>query len=251
MHLVHFLYHFRDLYSIDTLLRGLTFVVDGQLEKSKCKRIQQAIKTMKGDVGKFVSEKTAAIISDAERVKAMGPYMKNAKELGIQVVPIEFLDRVKGSDPFTLINEMNLSTWQCIDVSCLLSICDKKKVGKCKIKINHFNFSQTVGFHAMVFQWHNRTALTSNPNRKFKNGKVSQCQKLHFQHLNRRNIFSLILDGMAIDADCNLENVHVHRLYHDHFYVATMTLADISQNKNSYHRMQLLESDDKKRYENN
>lgn len=107
---------FRDLYSIDTRLCGLEFFVEGKLEKSK-REIEQAIKKMKGTVGYFLGERTAAVISNAESVKAMGPFMENAKKIGLQVVPVDFLDAVKVSDPFSLINDMNLSPWECIEVS--------------------------------------------------------------------------------------------------------------------------------------
>lgn len=58
---------------------------------------------------------------------------------------------------------------------------------------------------------------------------------------------------MALDAECELENVHVYYGITDEctqqygFFVASMTLVDISNKKNSYCRIQLLESDDKNR----
>lgn len=59
-------------------------------------------------------------------------------------------------------------------------------------------------------------------------------------------------DGeVAIDAECDLKNAHVycgavhHRMK---FFTALMTLVDIVLNKNSYHQIQLIESDDEKRY---
>lgn len=115
----------RNLYSIDSRLIGLEFYIEGKLEKSKSE-IEKAIKEMKGTVGHFIGRKTAAVFSSAENVKAMGPYMQNAKEIGIQVVPVDFLDAVKFSDPFSLIKDMNLSPWECIDVSGLLSFFNKE-----------------------------------------------------------------------------------------------------------------------------
>lgn len=58
-----------------------------------------------------------------------------------------------------------------------------------------------------------------------------------------------ISDGITIDSDCKLENVHVYSPYSGYNYMAIMALVDIPKNKNSYHRMQLLVSDDEKRYE--
>lgn len=74
---------------------------------------------MKGKVEQFVRQRTAAVISDAEGIEEMGPYLESARQLGVQVVPVKFLDDVKISDPFSLIKEMNLSPWQCKDVSSL------------------------------------------------------------------------------------------------------------------------------------
>lgn len=42
--------------------------------------------------------------------------------------------------------------------------------------------------------------------------------------------------------------MYAHNSYHGYHYTAIMALVDISTNKNSYHRMQLLASDDEKRY---
>lgn len=82
------------------------------------------------------------------------------------------------------------------------------------------------------------------------------------------NTIWTFLDGVAVDADCELKNVHVYSssdccCEHDcnfdfddcdcvcHFvgkvqYVAIMAKVDIVENKNSFYRMQLLESDDEK-----
>lgn len=65
-------------------------------------------------------------------------------------------------------------------------------------------------------------------------------------------LFSVVIpisDGITIDADCKLENVHVHSQFAGYNYMAIMALVDIPKDKNSYHRMQLLVSDDEKRYE--
>lgn len=51
---------------------------------------------------------------------------------------------------------------------------------------------------------------------------------------------------MSVDAECKLKYVHVYRDGRLR-YSAVMSLVDIDQNKNSYYRMQLLESDNSKR----
>lgn len=106
------------LCSNDAPLFDLEFFVAGKLEKSK-REITQVVEEMKGRVGAFIHSKTAAVISDAQNVKAKSHcMMPQAEKLGIQVVPVGFLDAVKTSNPFSLINDMNISSWKCIDVSC-------------------------------------------------------------------------------------------------------------------------------------
>lgn len=104
------------MYSIAAPLCGLEFVVDPKLKNQQ--EITRTIKQMKGTIGYFISKQTAAVISDVEGVEEMGFYcLESARKVGIQVVPVKFLDDVKISDPYLLINEMNLSPWPCIDVS--------------------------------------------------------------------------------------------------------------------------------------
>lgn len=56
----------------------------------------------------------------------------------------------------------------------------------------------------------------------------------------------LYLDGISIDAECKLDDVHVY-CYGRLRYTVVMALVDIDKGKNSYYRMQLLESDDNTR----
>lgn len=59
-------------------------------------------------------------------------------------------------------------------------------------------------------------------------------------------IFQFFLDGSAVDPDSKLADVaHVYtegKLK----YFAILGLVDISKNKNSYYKIQLLEADDRK-----
>lgn len=55
-------------------------------------------------------------------------------------------------------------------------------------------------------------------------------------------------DGLAVDPDSQLEGIaHVYRNKND-IYSAVLSLVDIQSGKNSYYKMQILESDDKKKY---
>lgn len=72
------------------------------------------------------------------------------------------------------------------------------------------------------------------------------CYCLHLV-LNITKIYEFSLtDGMVFDAECNLKNVHVYSNGNIN-YIAILSLVDIASNKNSYYRMQLLQSNDLKR----
>lgn len=97
----------------------MDFAIVG-LQKSY-KQIKDTIEKMGGRVVTlFLGKKTAAVISRKEEVikvdRDMLPMMQQAKKLELQVVPESFLDAVKTADPFDLIRNMNISSWQCIDV---------------------------------------------------------------------------------------------------------------------------------------
>lgn len=104
----------------------MEFGITGSLQKTHTE-IKTAIQKMGGRVTPyFMDKKTAAVISKVEEVrkheKYMKPLIKQAKQLGLQVVPVSFIDRVKTADPFDLIKEMNLSPWNCIDVSKVIDL---------------------------------------------------------------------------------------------------------------------------------
>lgn len=64
------------------------------------------------------------------------------------------------------------------------------------------------------------------------------------------NLFLLFIDGCAVDPECGLEdNAHVYCRLIDGNQVnfsVILGLVDIDNDKNSYYRIQLLESNDQK-----
>lgn len=95
-------------------LFDLEFVIVGKLPKTE---ITAKIKEMGGKVcNMFVSKKTAAIISNEDEINKNRYEMAQAKLMGIQVVPVEFLDAVKNVDPFVAITQMNICKWKCENV---------------------------------------------------------------------------------------------------------------------------------------
>lgn len=97
---------------------GLEFAVIGTLEKTT-KEITKIIKDMGGNVNWWIRGKTAAVISNEEEIVKCGPRMKLAEDLGIQVVPLNFLDQLSNTDPFEAIKSMDISPWNCKDVSSI------------------------------------------------------------------------------------------------------------------------------------
>lgn len=55
-------------------------------------------------------------------------------------------------------------------------------------------------------------------------------------------------DGLAVDPQSELEDVaHVYKC-NDEIFNAALSLTDIQTQRNSYYKLQVLESDDKKRF---
>lgn len=73
--------------------------------------IKKSIQRMGGRLGTKIHDKVAAIISTEAKVKKMDNRMQKAKELGIQVVPEEFLKNFCREDAIGSIIGMSLCEW--------------------------------------------------------------------------------------------------------------------------------------------
>lgn len=91
-------------------LYNMEFVIIGKTEKSK-DDIKQIIQKMGGKLGTKIHDKIAAIISNESEVKRMGGRMQEAKELGIQIVPEDFLDDAKKGGAVSYIISKSLVDW--------------------------------------------------------------------------------------------------------------------------------------------
>ncbi|KAH8380159.1 hypothetical protein KR009_009295 [Drosophila setifemur] len=92
-------------------LYNLKFAIIGlkDMEKDLKTRIQK----LGGKCETKISETTIAVISNEKEVKKMSSRMETAKELGIHVVPVEYLNSVE-SDPdgaINFINSMSVCDW--------------------------------------------------------------------------------------------------------------------------------------------
>lgn len=88
----------------------MEFVIIGKTEKSK-DDIKKIIQKMGGKLGTKIHDKVAAIISTENEVKRMGDRMLQAKELGIQVVPEQFLDYAKDGSAVSFIVSTSMVDW--------------------------------------------------------------------------------------------------------------------------------------------
>lgn len=88
----------------------MEFVIIGKTEKSK-DDIKLIIQKMGGKLGTKIHEKVTAIISNDDEVMRMGSRMAEAKELGIQVVPEDFLDDAKNGGAVSYIISKSLCDW--------------------------------------------------------------------------------------------------------------------------------------------
>lgn len=91
-------------------LYNMEFVIIGHLEQSN-DDIKKTIQKMGGKLGTKVHDKVAAIISTEKEVEKLGTKMQGAKQMGIQVVPEDFLDAVKGGGAISFIISKSICDW--------------------------------------------------------------------------------------------------------------------------------------------
>lgn len=167
------------------------------------KDLKSRLNKLGGEITTKLSENTVAVFSSKYEVEHMGSRMKKAKELGIHVIPIDYLDLVENS-PTNAINYISSTT-----------LCD----------------------------W--GTDPTSRIVQEDVNTKKS---KSIYTKSVAKSVTLKIKDGSAVDPDSGLQNVaHVYLNKNDKYSVV-LGLTDIQRNKNSYYKLQLLESDSKNKY---
>ena len=88
----------------------MEFVLIGKLKTPK-KKIESRIKMLGGKVVAEIHGKLAAVISNEDEIKKMGPKMTLAKTFDIQVVSEDFLTEVEKIDPCRYIICRSLSDW--------------------------------------------------------------------------------------------------------------------------------------------
>ncbi len=92
-------------------LYRMEFGLIGRFDRSK-DEIKIDIERLGGKLVSSIHDKMAAVISNESEVEKMNEKMQKAKTLGIQAVPLKFLDDVKaGSNAIKYIKTQNICDW--------------------------------------------------------------------------------------------------------------------------------------------
>ena len=164
------------------------------------KDLKARVMKLGGTLDSKINDNIIAVFSTAKEVKSMSNRMKKLHELGIHVIPVEYLDSVE-SDNAGAINFISS-----------LSLCDWGTDPAARVPVEETKSSKSKSIYTK--------SVPKSMTLKVKN-------------------------GLAVDPDSGLENVaHVYVKGADKYNVV-LGLTDIQRNKNSYYKLQLLESDTK------
>ncbi|XP_037946866.1 poly [ADP-ribose] polymerase [Teleopsis dalmanni] len=161
--------------------------------------LKQRISKLGGSCDTKINEKVIAIFSTEKEVEKLSSRMLKAKELGIHIIPLKYLDSVEGSNAISNITSMSLCDWG-TDPSTRVS------------------------------------------QEEYKSGKSIYTKSVP------KSITLKLKDGMAVDPDSSLQDIaHVYIKGKDKYNVV-LCMTDIQKNKNSFYKLQLLESDYKNKF---
>lgn len=221
----------------------MEFAIVGRL-KVRQQEIEKKIRKLGGKVVSVIHDKLAAVIACQQDVQKMGFEMVQAKRYNIQVISADFLTEATTTDPMLYIISQSIADWGG-DVRIDLS----------NMHLNlyfHFfyTFSHTLVLNKATWLLDELKNSIQNryPTRSPINGKVTYNKIIHeIKKLEQSIYLSVKIDGCAVDPECGLEdNAHVYsqngnngRLVR---YSVILGLVDIENDKNSYYRIQLLES---------
>ncbi|XP_039295821.1 poly [ADP-ribose] polymerase [Nilaparvata lugens] len=187
-------------------MKGMEFMISG-LPKEKTSSLKIQVEKLGGKVVPKAHENLAAVISTEGGLAKISEDKKSFLETeGIQVVPVEFIDKCAKGDICDHIMESSIVSW---------GKNPKKRIEK-------------------TLEQHTKSqALKSAKSMYSKSG--SSKVKLKVQ------------GGTAVDPDSGLQDeAHVYKSGGD-IYSVVLGLTDIQRDKNSYYKMQILESNDSKR----
>ncbi|XP_034111953.2 poly [ADP-ribose] polymerase [Drosophila nasuta] len=165
--------------------------------------IRKRIGKLGGKYDSKISEDVTAIISNEIEVEKQSSRMKKAKEFGIHILPMKYIDCVEsdGSAALTLINSMTLCDWG------------------------------------------------TDPSNRIPHDEIKKSKsKSIYTKSVPKSMTLKVKNGLAVDPDSGLEDIaHVY-VKGKNKYNIVLGLTDIQRNKNSYYKLQLLESDKQNKY---
>ncbi|RZF40692.1 hypothetical protein LSTR_LSTR007983 [Laodelphax striatellus] len=187
-------------------LKGMEFMISG-LPKEKTSSLKREVEKLGGKIVPKVHENLAAVISTEGGLDKMSEDRKSFLETeGIQVVPVEFIEKCAKGDICDHIMESSIVSW---------GKNPKKRIEK---TLDQHTKSQ---------------ALKSGKSMYSKSG--SSKVKLKVQ------------GGTAVDPDSGLvDEAHVYKKGDD-IYSVVLGLTDVQRDKNSFYKLQILESNDTKK----
>ncbi|XP_013111859.1 poly [ADP-ribose] polymerase [Stomoxys calcitrans] len=172
--------------------------------KSSENDIKQRLMALGGKLDSKITEKTIAVFSTTSEIKGMGSRMKQAKKLGIHVIPIEYIDNVESNNAGAInyISSMTLCDWG-----------------------------------------------TDPAARVPQETPKSMKSKSIYTKSVPKSVTLKIKDGSAVDPDSGLEDIaHIYTSRNKDKYNVVLGKVDLQKNKNSYYKLQLLESDNKNKF---
>ncbi|KAL1517903.1 hypothetical protein ABEB36_001606 [Hypothenemus hampei] len=170
--------------------------------------LKKQIEALGGKVVTKISKKNMAVIASKEMVEKKGSRLKDAESEQIQVVSEDFVDEAKENSG--KIPELILNK----------SICDWGSDPK-----------------------------TRMPAPRSSSSKADMKSKSRFTSTVPSKIKLTIKGGSTVDPESGLEDIaHVYRSGKNDRWTSVLGLTDVHKNKNSYYKLQLLESDKGCRY---
>lgn len=169
--------------------------------KDKENELKKRLSKLGAKYDSKISEKTIAIFSTSEEVERCGSRMTKAKELGIHIIPMDYLESVEKDNSGSL--------------SCItgMTLCD----------------------------W------GTDPTARIpeEDAKSAKSKSIYTKSVPKSMTLK-IKDGLAVDPDSGLEDVaHVYVANNKDKYNVVLGQTDIQRNKNSFYKIQLLQSDKK------
>ncbi|KAM3962867.1 poly-(ADP-ribose) polymerase [Aphomia sociella] len=191
-------------------LKNLQFFIYGKLKTSK-EEIKHRILKLGGLVVSKLTETTAAAVSTSAEVKKMNEKMEQIREDNIEVVEETFFDLIN-SETGTVADSLRL------------------------IRENN------------IAEW-GSDPTTRVPQDVIDGKSIPKSGSMYVNSTKSTSIKLKIQDGTAVDPDSNLADcAHVYKDRDGTKYTVILSKTDVVTQKNSYYKLQLLESDSKNNF---